>query len=54
MMFNKLYNMKVIEEEAFKKWMDEGTESEGRDYCIQATKRFLKWLFSNQSNNIMY
>ena len=46
-MFNQLYSIGIIEEEAFKKWRDEGTESEGRDYCIQATRPFFDWLFSN-------
>ena len=45
-MFNELYNIDLIVEDAFKHWKDQGTETYGKGNCIQTTNTFFEWLDS--------
>lgn len=43
-MFNELYNVEVVVEDAFIEWRDRGTEEYGKGNSVQAVKTFFEWL----------
>ncbi len=47
-MFNSLYNLEVLDEEDFKKWMQSGTEQYGRGNAVMSVKTFFDWLAGSE------
>lgn len=42
--FNQLYDLEVVGEDAFLQWRDRGTESYGKGNAVISVKTFFDWL----------